>query len=529
MRKITEALRLHHECNRSHREIVVIGASPTTVGQYLRRAREAGIGYPLPDGLDEAALESRLFPPEVSADVVRSEPDWSQVHRELRKKSVTHDLLWQEYKADHPDGYRYSWFCDHYRQWAGKLSVSMRQTHTPGEKLFVDYAGQTLPIIDGITGEIRQAQLDVATSRIVFVAVLGASNYTYAEATWTQQLPDWIGSHVRVFEFLGGVPEILVPDNLKSGVKHASYYDPELNPTYRDLAAHYGVAVLPARPRKPKDKAKVEGGVLVVERWILARLRNQRFFSLNEANRAVAELLASLNQRAFKKLPGCRHSAFMEMDRPAHTISHALQRVANRSPLGLHPLPQCRYEYAEWKTARVGIDYHVEVAGHYYSVPYRLARQQLEVRMTAATVEAFHRGHRIAAHVRSPLKGRHTTLDAHMPPAHQAIAGWNDQRLLDWAQRIGRHTQAAVQAMLGARKHPQQSYRACLGVLRLAKSFGDERLEAACTRALHLNAASYRSIHSILKNGLDRQQPTTAAQASLPLEHANVRGPEYFH
>ncbi|MDP2784428.1 MAG: IS21 family transposase, partial [Sulfurimicrobium sp.] len=303
-----------------------------------------------------------------------------------------------------------------------------------------------------------------------------------------------------------------VPDNLKSGVKHASYYDPELNPTYRDLASHYGIAVLPARPRKPKDKAKVEGGVLIVERWILARLRNQRFFSLSDANRAVAELLESLNQRPFKKLPGCRHSAFLEMDRPA-----------------LQPLPQCRYEYAEWKTVRVGIDYHVEGDGHYYSVPYRLARQQMEMRMTATTVEVFHKGQRVAAHVRSPLKGRHTTLDPHMPPSHQAIAGWNDQRLLDWAQRIGSHTEATVQVMLSARKHPQQSYRACLGVLRLAKRFGNERLDAACARALKLNAASYRSIHSILKNGLDRQKPAQPTQASLPLEHVNVRGPDYYH
>jgi transposase len=422
----------------------------------------------------------------------------------MRRKSVTLDLLWQEYKADHPDGYRYSWFCEHYRQWTGRLSVSMRQTHTPGEKLFVDYAGQTLPIIDGTTGEIRQAQL--------FVAVLGASNYTYAEVTWTQKMPDWTGSHVRTFEFIGGVPEILVPDNLKSGVKHASYYDPVLNPTYQDLARHYGVAVLPARPHKPKDKAKVEGGVLIVERWILARLRNQRFFSLAEANRAIAELLESLNQRLFKKLPGCRHSAFLEMDRPA-----------------LQPLPQNRYEYAEWKTVRVGIDYHVEGDGHYYSVPYRLARRQMEMRTTATTVELFYRGSRVAAHARSPLKGRHTTINEHMPPSHQAIAGWNDQRLLDWAQRIGSHTEATVQVMLGSRKHPQQSYRACLGVLRLAKSFGNERLDAACARALKLNAASYRSIHSILKNGLDRSRPATTTQASLPLEHANVRGPEYYH
>ena len=505
MRKITEALRLYHEHQRSHREIArAIGTSATTVGQYLRRASQADIGYPLPEGLDEATLESRLFPPMVSPDVVRPEPDWARVHQEMRKKSVTLDLLWQEYKADHPEGYRYSWFCKHYQQWAGKLSVSLRQTHPPGEKLFVDYAGQTLPVMDGVTGENRQAPL--------FVAVLGASNYTYAAATWTQALPDWIGAHVRAFEFLGGVPEVLVPDNLKSGVKHASFYDPELNPTYRDLASHYGVAVLPARPGKPKDKAKVEGGVLIVERWILARLRNQRFFSLMDANRAIAGLLESLNQRPFKKLPGNRYSTFVELDRPA-----------------LKPLPPCRYEYAEWKTARVGIDYHIEIAGHYYSVPYRLARQQIEVRMTASTVEAFQRGSRIAAHARSPIKGRHTTLDAHMPPSHQAIAGWNDQRLLDWAQRIGSHTQATIQVMLGSRKHPQQSYRACLGVLRLARSFGNERLDAACARALKLNAAGYRSIHSILKNGLDRQIPAPSSQTSLPLEHANVRGPEYYH
>ena len=505
MRKITEALRLHFEHALTNREIAqAIGTSPTTVGQYLRRAREAGIAYPLPEGLDDAAIETRLFPPVVSADVVRFEPDWAWVHREMRRKSVTLDLLWQEYKAEHPDGYRYSWFCERYRQWAGKLSVSMRQTHTPGEKLFVDYVGQTLPIIDGGTGEIRQAQL--------FVAVLGASNYTYAEAAWTQKLPDWIGSHVRTFEFLGGVTEIIVPDNLKSGVKHASYYDPEINPTYRDFARHYGVAVLPARPYKPKDKAKVEGGVLIVERWILARLRNQRFFSLRDANRAIAELLASLNKKPFKKLPGCRHSAFMEMDWPV-----------------LKPLPQFRYEYAEWKTARVGIDYHIEVAGHYYSMPYRHARQQVEVRITATTVEAFCRGQRIAAHVLSPLKGRHTTLDAHMPPQHQAISGWNDQRLLNWAQGIGSSTEAAVQVMLGSRKHPQQSYRACLGVLRLANGFGNDRLNAACARALKLNAAGYRSIHSILKNSLDKQQPAIAIQASLPLDHVNVRGPDYYH
>jgi transposase len=508
MRKITEALRLYHEHNRSHREIATaIGSSPTTVGNYLRRAQQAGITYPLPEGITDDEINSRLFPPQPPPDIIRLEPDWQWVHRELRKKSVTLDLLWQEYKADHPDGYRYSWFCKQYRTWAGRLSVTMRQTHTPGEKLFVDYAGQTVPIIDGLSGEIRQAQL--------FVAVLGASNYTYVEATWTQALPDWIGSHVRTFEFMRGVPELVVPDNLKSGVKHPSLYDPELNPTYRDLAAHYGVAILPARVRKPRDKAKVEGGVLVAERWILARLRNQRFFSLDEANRAIAELLTDLNRRAFKKLPGCRHSVFLELDQPA-----------------LKHLPLDRYQYAEWKVARAGIDYHVEVDKHYYSVPYRFAKLEVDVRFTAITVEVFHRGKRIAAHARNFLKGRHTTIDSHMPPAHQAIAGWDDKRLLNWAQDIGPHAHATVQHMLNQRRHPQQSYRACLGVLRLSKEFGTQRMEAACARALKLNAASSRSIHSSLKNGLDRQDTTTSVsstQASLPLTHPNVRGPEYFH
>src|SRR5690606_12116075 len=348
MRKITETLRLHFECGRSNREISrAIGASPTTVCDYLRRAKAAGLSYPLPEGMGDLALERRLFPPVVPSDVVRSEPDWVWAHREMRKKSVTLELLWQEYKAAHPDGYQYSWFCGRYRQWVGKLSVTMRQTHTPGEKLFVDYAGQTLQIIDGLTGEVRYAQL--------FVAVLGASNYTYAEATWTQGLPDWIGSHQRTFHFLGGVPELVVPDNLRSGVSKAHRYEPDTNHTYQDMASHYGVAVLPARVRKPRDKAKVEGGVLVVERWILAALRHRQFFSLRELNAAISELLVTLNNRPFRKLPGCRREHFEQLDRPA-----------------LQPLPGESYVYAEWKKARVHIDYHVAVDGHYYSVPHVL-------------------------------------------------------------------------------------------------------------------------------------------------------------
>lgn len=409
MRKIVEVLRLYHEGGRSHREIArVVSTSPTTIGEILRRAKRCGLTYPLPTGISEMGLEARLYPPAAPSSLVRPEPDWPAVHRELRRKGVTLDLLWQEHKACNPDGYRYSSFCAHYRKWAGRLPVSMRQTHAPGEKLFIDYAGPTVPVINAMTGEIRQAA--------IFVAVLGASNYTYCEATWSQSLPDWIGSHVRTFEHINGVTALLVPDNLKSGVTTACFYDPEINPTYRDLATHYSTAVLPARPYRPKDKAKVEAGVLLVERWVLARLRNQRFFSLGELNRSIAELMTVLNNRPFKKLPGCRQSAFIELDRPA-----------------LRPLPATRYEFAEWKVGKVGIDYHVEVIEHYYSVPYRFAREKVDARFTATTVEVFHRGTRIASHVRNDARGRHTTVDAHMTPAHLAVQGWNAPRLLDWA------------------------------------------------------------------------------------------------
>lgn len=505
MRKILEVLRLHHEGNRSHREIArSVNASPTTVGEILRRAKLAGIAWPLPATTSEAALEAQLYPPAAPSNRARPEPDWPAVHRELRRKGVTLDLLWQEYKAEHPDGYRYSGFCEHYRHWVGRLAVSLRQTHAPGEKLFIDYAGPTVPIVDPMSGELRQAAL--------FVAVLGASNYTYCEATWSQGLPDWIGSHVRALEHLGGVPALLVPDNLKSGVTTACFYDPEINPTYRDLASHYATVVLPARPRRPKDKAKAEGGVLLVERWVLARLRHQRFFSLDELNRAIAELMLRLNTRPFKKLPGCRQSAFAELDRPA-----------------LRPLPATRYEFAEWKVARVGIDYHVEVVGHYYSVPYRFAREKVDVRLTAVIVELFHRGARIASHARCDTRGHHSTLDAHMTPAHQAVMGWNAPRLIHWAARIGPHVQAVVEHILNQRRHPQQGYRACLGILRLGTAFGDDRLEAACVRALAIGAPSYRSLKSILKHGLEQKRASAPAQANLPLDHANVRGPDYYH
>lgn len=503
MRKIEEVLRLHHAGRRSNREIAqAVRVSPTTVADYLRRARQAGLTWPLADGLTERAVEAALFPPAPASRIKRPEPDWAAVHRQLSRSGVTLELLWQEYRERHPDGYQYSAFCLHYRAFARALPVTLRQSHAPGERLFVDYSGQTVPVIDAITGEEHRAQ--------IFVAVLGASNYTFVEATWSQGLADWLGSHVRCLEFLGGVPELLVPDNLKSAVKSPSRYEPDLNPSYAELAAHYGVTVLPARVRKPRDKAKVEAGVLLAQRWILARLRHRRFFGLDEVNRAIRPLLAELNRRPFKRLPGSRQSVFGTVDRPA-----------------LKPLPPARYEFAEWKRAVVGIDYHVELERHYYSVPYRYARQPVDVRSTAATVEIFHRGERLASHPRCRLPGRHTTVAVHLAPAHQAVAGWNAPRFLEWAARIGPHTQTTIERVLRARAHPQQGYRTALGILRLAKAYGNDRLEAACQRAARLQAISYRSLASILKHGLDRQT-TAPVRAALPLQHANVRGPSYY-
>jgi transposase len=398
---------------------------------------------------------------------------------------------------------QYSWFCYTYRAWTQKRDLVMRQPHRAGEKLFVDDAGQGIPVVNGHSGEVH----DVA----LFVAVLGASNSTYAEATWTQSLPDWIGSHVRTFAALGGVPEIVVPDNLKAAVTRAHRYEPEINRTYAALARHDGFAIIPARAAKPRDKAKVEVGVQIVERWMLAQLRHHPFFSLAEVNTALSPLLLTLHARPFKKLPGSRQHLFETLDRPA-----------------LRPLPVQPYEYAEWKHARVNIDYHVDVEGHYYSVPYALVKQQLDVRLSAQVVELFSKGKRVASHRRSPLKGRHSTVAAHMPTAHQRYAEWTPQRLIHWAAHSGPATAQVVETILASRPHPQQGFRSCLGIMRLGKSYGDERLEAACQRALPLGACSYKSLESILKHGLDRRPLPQQPEATAGPAHANIRGPHSY-
>ena len=506
VRKIREVLRLRFETGLSGRQVAAsLQMARSTVGEYERRFTAAGLTWPLSASLSDSELERRLFPPSPAVPTdTRPVPDWSVVHQELRRPGVTLALLWDEYRAEHPLGFAYSWFCQHYRAWAGKLDLVMRQTHRAGEKLFVDYAGQTAEIIERTTGEVRTAQL--------FVAVLGASSYTYAEATWTQGLSDWIGAHTRAFAFFGGVSEIVVPDNLRSGVSRACRYEPDINPTYAELARHYGVAVVPARVRKPRDKAKAESGVQVVERWILAALRHRTFFSLAELNAAIAQLLTRLNARPFKKLPGSRRTAFEQIDQPA-----------------LRPLPVAPYVYATWKKVRVHIDYHVELDGHYYSVPYALVKQQLEARLSERTVEVFHKGQRVASHVRSPLKGRHTTTPEHMPKAHREYAAWTPQRLVHWAEQSGPATAGVIGHILAHRPHPQQGFRSCLGILRLGERYGTDRLEAACRRALRLNACRYKSIASILERGLDRQPLPEPQELNLPAAHDHVRGPGYYH
>ena len=436
--------------------------------------------------------------------VPRPEPDWARVHRELsRHKGVTLQLLWLEYCEAHPDGYQYSRFCDRYREWRGRLDVVLRQVYRAGEKAFVDYAGSTVEVTDRRTGEIHEAK--------VFVGVLAASNYTFVDLTLSRSLPDWTASHVRIFECWGGVPELVVPDNEKAAVRRASRYEPDVNRTYHELAVHYGTAVLPARPRSPQDKAKVEAAVQNVGRWVLAPLRNHRFFSLAEAREAIAPLLATLNERPFQKTEGSRRSLFGNLDRPA-----------------LKPLPARRYEYAEWRKARVNIDYHIQANGRFYSVPHALARREVDVRLSATTVEIFHKHRRVAAHIRRRRKGGYATDPGHMPAAHRAHLEWTPSRLVGWARKIGPGTAAFTKKLLESRPHPEQGYRSCLGLMRLARTYPAERVEAACRRALDIGALSYKSVKSILSTSLDQAGAGEQRSLSLPADHAHVRGPGYY-
>lgn len=503
MHKIKDILRLHFEAKLSQHQIAAsLQLSSGVINKYLSLSRAASIQWPLPEDMDEIKLRS-LLRPHVAKVSFYSKPDYASLHQELKRKGVTLLLLWQEYEKTHGNkAYRYAQFCAKYREWQQQQKPSMRQVHRAGEKLFIDYCGPRIDIIDPITGEIRSAA--------IFVAVLGASNYTYAEATWDQSLPNWIASHVRTFQFLGGVPALLIPDNLKAAVTKACRYEPQINLTYAEMAAHYGAAILPARPYKPKDKAKVENAVLVVERWILARLRHQTFVGLRELNTAIAKLLHELNHRAFKKLPGTRASQFAAIDQCA-----------------LKPLPHRAYELATFLDARVHVDYHIEVDRHYYSVPHALIKKLIQVRLTASTIECFYQGQRIASHARCYQKGKHTTLAEHMPVAHQKYSQWSPGRFLNWALSIGPYTRDVIQHLLDKAIHPEQSYRSCFGILTSAKRYSPQRLELACQRALAIGAPRRHSIVSILEKGLE-QQPLGLATQKTILLHNNIRGAAHY-
>lgn len=504
MRQIRQLLRLDHD-GVSAREIGRrLGVARSTIQDYLHRAKAVGLAWPLPTDLTDERLEQRLF---TRAGVKsgfrrRAEPDWAALARELKRPGVNLTVLWEEYRAAHPDGYGYSRFCDLFREFERRLSPVMRQHHPAGDKVFVDYSGKKVPIVDPLTGTVREAE--------IFVGTLGASNYTFAEATWTQTLPDWIGSHSHMFAFFGGVPRLIVLDNLKSGVHKASFYDPEINRSYGMMAAHYEVGVLPARPRRPRDKAKVEAAVRLAQSYVLGRLRHQTFFSLTECNAAIRAALEQLNDRVMRRLGMSRLELFEAIERPA-----------------LRPLPAETYEFAEWRLARVGPDYHIEVEKFFYSVPHGLIRAQVDVRITRHTIEIFYRGRRVAAHQRRYGGRRHGTDPDHMPSAHRRYADWTPERFKHWARTIGPETEGLIIAILAHRPHPEQGFRTCLGILRLYRGVDPQRAEAVSAHAVAIGALTYKSIASIIAHKLERRR--SAAESATVIDHPNVRGPHYFH
>jgi len=501
MRKIKEVLRLKWGSGLSNRAIArSCRISHSTVSEYVKRASAVGLKWPLPEDLDEESLYLRLYPEGQSANrrAFQVVPDWEQTRKELKKRNVTLRLLWVEYREAQPQGYGYSQYCELYRRYVSKLDPPMRLNHKAGEKLFVDYAGDTIPVTDPAYEDLRVAQ--------IFVAVLGASSYTYAEAQPSQELAHWIGGHVRAFSFLGGVPQILVPDNLTQGVKHPSWYEPDLNPTYLELAQHYEVAVIPARVKHPKDKSKVEVGVQVVERWIIARLRNQTFVSLAGVNRAIADLLPELNQKPMEHLEKSRKQLFEELDQPA-----------------LRPLPPQPYEYATWKTARVNIDYHVEFEKHFYSVPFELIHQEVRIRASERFIEIFHKSkpQAIALHPRNRTPGRYSTQIAHMPSNHQQVLEWTPERLLGWAAEVGPHTHQLIHSIIASRQHPEQAFRSCLGILRLSNQYPPSQMETACQLARQARTLNYQGVKAFLEH-----LPPT--DDKLVLLHKNIRGHSYY-
>jgi transposase len=504
MRKLRDILRLKYESQLPLRAIAqACGLGLGTISTYLQRATAAGLTWPLPDDLDDAALEARIFARRsIPASRDRALPNWATLHQELKKPGVTLTLLWQEYRADHPYGYAYSQFCERYRQWARRLKPSMRQVHRAGDKLFVDFSGKRPHLSDPTTGDAIAVEL--------FVGVLGASGLIYAEATRRQDLASWVGAHMRMLEYFHGSAAIWVPDQLKSGITTPNRYEPEINRTYADLARHYGAVVIPARPATPTDKPLVDVSVQIAQRWVLAALRHRTFFALADLNAAIRDRIDAINDRPMKAVGVSRRTLFVQIDRPA-----------------LKPLPAARYELAEWKGCRVNIDYHIAIAHNFYSVPYQLVHERVDARFTAATVEVFFKNRPVAAHARLTGRGRYATHVAHMPRAHRAHAEWTPSRLIAWAEQTGPATGRLVTGILERRPHPEQGYRACLGLMRLGREYGADRLDAACLRAERLRSYRFRTVEHILKHQQDRL-PLDEPPARPPLTHENLRGATYY-
>jgi len=507
MRKAREILRQKLQCKLSHRQVAKsVGVSPGSVGDVMGRAKLAQLDWARVEALSEEALRLVLYGRPLVGERTRPLPDPAYLHTELRRAGVTLALLHVEYLEKHPDGYRYTAFCELYKRWRDRRSPVMRQVHVAGEKLFVDYSGNKPHFIDGSTGQVVPVEL--------FVAALGASNLTYAEATRTQRVGDFTASHVRAFEYIGGVSRAVVPDQLKSGVSKSCRYEPAVQRTYEELAEHYGTTVLPARPRHPRDKAKVEVAVQVAQRWVLARLRHHTFFSLDELNGRIKELVEELNARPMRVYRESRRQLFERIERAA-----------------LLPLPATRFVCGSWKlNVTVNIDYHIDYDGHYYSAPHALLHEKVDVRATSMTVEIYMHGERITSHARSHVRGKHTTKTAHMPKAHQKHLEWSPSRIVSWAGTVGPHTAKLAEAILAERRHPEQGYRSCLGILRLGKKYTEKRLEAACARALAVGARSYRHVESILSHGLDQLELTEqASDEEPPRLHENLRGRDYYN
>ena len=499
LRMIKDVIRLKWHGQLSHEQIATtLKVCKGVVAKYVSLASAAGLDWETVQDWSEKRLGSMLLPRSATAQPF-VEPDWARIHRELDRKGMTLMLLWQEYVAANPDGrtWRYTQFCEHYKAFANRLKRSMRQHRRAGEKLFVDFAGPTVALTDGSRAQI-------------FVAAMAASSFVFACAVLAQRLEDWIACMVRALHFYGGVPQLIVPDNPRAVISSPDKYEPRANDTVQDFARYYGTSVLPARPRTPRDKASVESSVQVMTRWVLMRLRHHRFDIVAQVDAAIAELLPSVNERPFQKLPGSRASTFAEIDAPV-----------------LMPLPSQPYELARFKTVKVHIDYHVELHGHRYSVPHALVGQMLEARITGHGVELLLRGQRVAAHARNDRRGGFTTLDQHMPAAHRAHMQWTPQRLIDWGQRVGLACGELVKRLLQTYKHPEHGYRSCLGLLSLSRRYGNDRLEAACERALALGTFRYRHVRDLLANNRDLVPPEASADWTSPA-HANVRGPGYY-